>query len=172
MMFDRNQLVHAVIWPNEKPSQIALVDAEGEVRSTVTFKLPMRGSDVAKWMPDGYQLDVGGCTVVSMSGRVMVNTVAPFDSAVVTERPEVTFEDRMLRLERRDKRREERAAQLERQYQTALTELREQREEVVEDVTDDDEPRPRAGNVSEPSVVGDDVVSGDEVVGEDQANAT
>lgn len=104
----RNELVHAVIWPKGNKSNLALIDGEGVIHGRITVEEPLRGSDLAKMIPDGLWLDPQNCTVISMSGELLVNTKAPFDTAVVTERAETSLEQRLAMLERRERRREER----------------------------------------------------------------
>jgi len=134
-MFNRNQLVHAVIWPNSDHPSVYLVDADGEVKSHVNVAEPLKGSELSKMMPDGYMLDVSGCSVMNMSGKFLATTVAPFDTAVVNERAEVSFEERMLRLERREARRERREAAMVLRERELMERLK-AAEAVVEPVPD------------------------------------
>ena len=130
-MYDRNQLVHAVIWPKGKTATITMLDAEGVVHSEFAVREPMKGSELSKMIPPGYGVEFDDCTVLSMSGEILVRTVGEFDTAVVTERAQVTAEERLQRLERREMRRERR--ELEREQENA--ELRRQladRETVVD----------------------------------------
>lgn len=119
-MIGRNKLTHAVVWPNAKNANVALVDSDGTVVGEVSVKYPLMGSELAKRVPEGYTVQPTGCNIVSMSGRLVVGTRGVFDTAVVTERPEITFEERLARMERREANREkalararERAARLE-----------------------------------------------------------
>lgn len=121
--FDRNQLVHAVIWPNAKDAAIALYDTVGVEVSRVKIDHPKKGADISRMMPQEYLLGVVGCTVVSLSGKPVVSTKAPFDTSVVTERPEVTFEERLARMERTELRRRKREAQREAEMEAAVEEL-------------------------------------------------
>lgn len=124
-MFDRNKLVHLVIWPQGKKSAYTLTDGHGEVAAQVEVDEPIKGSDLARMIPDGFYVIVKDCTVLTMSGKLVVATKAPFDTAVVTERAVVTAEDRLLRLERRERRREERAAAAEAENKELLRRLKE-----------------------------------------------
>jgi hypothetical protein len=137
---DRNQLVKVVIWPNGPDAQIHLHDASEDsvIVGEVHVKAPLMGSELARKVPPGYHLAVYDCTVVSMAGELLVTTEVEFDTVVVTERAEKTFEERFAELEmrernreRREKQREERERQREEQYQRDLEELKaeyEQRE--------------------------------------------
>lgn len=128
-MFDRNQLVHAVVWPNGRKASLSLIDTNGGIQSTFTVREPLRGSDLAKMVPDGYRVHCDDCHIVTMSGDVVVGTRAAFDTAVVTERAELTFEERMQRLERREARREKKQRQQEKYFREQNAELERQLEE-------------------------------------------
>lgn len=135
-LFDRNQLVHAVIWPNGKNPGLTLVDTDGVVQSHVAIRMPVKGSELAKMMPPGHFVEPDQCTILSMSGRLMVGAKAPFDTAVVTERAEIGFEERMQRLERKERRREQRQKFLEAENRALSERLeaasqREEQEQVV-----------------------------------------
>lgn len=151
-MFQRNELAHLVMWPREAKAKVELVDEEGVVLSALPVDWPLKGSDIAKMVPEGFCIDPNGCTVVTMSGDILVSTVGEFDTAVVTERPEITFEQRMALLERRQQRselREERlAAENQRLRDQVRAEMEQETEEepVVDDEPDetpDPEPKPK-----------------------------
>lgn len=121
---EKQKLTHAVVWPNGQKANVELVDPDGEVQAKVPIKFPVRGSDLARMMPDQYTLETEACTVVSLSGKVLVASEMQFDTAVVTERREITMEekieiiarravqdDRKKREEQRRKRKEQREAQ-------------------------------------------------------------
>lgn len=112
-MFDRNQLAHLAIWPREKNSRITVLDGDGVVYASSRIDAPMRGSDIAKLLPPRFFVDLGDCAAFSMSGDVLIRTVAPFDTTVVTEKAVISFDERMARLERREYRREKRQERLE-----------------------------------------------------------
>lgn len=141
-MLDRNQLVHAVIWPNGDDACVTLIDADGVYQSRFSVVQPLKGSDLARLIPPGYWLKFDGCTVLSMSGDVLVGGIAEFDSAVVTERREVTFEDRIAILERRDIRRQ-------RQHDHEMNRLR-QAQERAEAAPVVEEPQTAGGDSAEP----------------------
>lgn len=101
-MFDRNQLVHAVIWPIDELSAAALIDTDGVIQGRMPVYKPVKGDELSRMIPKGYCLDFENCHVIKMSGDILVRTIGVFDTAVVTERAEVTFEERMQRLERRE----------------------------------------------------------------------
>jgi crotonobetainyl-CoA:carnitine CoA-transferase CaiB-like acyl-CoA transferase len=138
-MIARNQLTHAVVWPNAKNANVALVDCEGTVLGEVPVSYPLMGSELAKRVPDGYSVQPTGCNIVSMSGRLMVQTCGVFDTAVVTERPEVTFEERLARMERREANREK-ALAYEREKIARLEAELAERDTVVEPVEEPAEP--------------------------------
>lgn len=146
-MFSRNELVHAVIWPDGRKSSIALIDPDGIVVATLPVREPLRGSDLSRLIPDGYCVDWDNCAVVNLSGEPVVRTVGQFDTAVVTERAELGFEERMQRLERRERRREKREIELAAHNRELLRELAEHKSAVVDDeppadVTPPPEPEP------------------------------
>lgn len=149
-MFERNQLAHLVFWPENNKSIVTLVDPNGVVidddgvelaepqeMELASFKLdrPMLGMEIAKTLPADLCIKSENVTVVTMSGEIKVTTVAPFDTTVVTERPVISAEERLDRLEIREQRNEARQAKLARENR----ELREQilaqrdRDEVVEE---------------------------------------
>lgn len=111
-MFDRNQLVHLVLWPNASRAGYRLIDGEGEVIAQVKVSEPVTGAALSKVVPKGLFVDPTGCTVVTLSGDVRVRTVGEFDTAVVTERSKPTPEERLALLERRDRKRDQREALL------------------------------------------------------------
>lgn len=135
--YDRNQLVHAVIWPQGPDAASAtLYDTDGVVLSEVPITEPVKGSVWSALMPQGYKLDIAGCTVISMSGEVVVKTRTDFDTVVVTERAEVSIEETIRRMTvkamRQERAREERRAQ----RQAERQQEREDEPELVEDDTD------------------------------------
>jgi len=138
-MFERDQLVYAVIWPSASEALVQLIDTDGVVVAAYPVLEPLKGSEVIKMVPDGYCLGFERCHVVKTTGSILVNTGVKFDTAVVTERAEVTFEERMARLERRERRREQRELVLEQQLKEALK----RRDEALApppDKTDEQEP--------------------------------
>ncbi len=145
-MFDRNELVHAVFWPDAehpKEAKINLVDTDGVVQGEIDLDRPIKGAELASMVPNGFYLSPLKCIALSMSGKQVVATKAPFDTAVVTERPEVSFEDRMARLERREMRRERRERQREEEHQRIMAEAREAAEGVPDEpVIDEDDVAP------------------------------
>lgn len=144
VLFKRDDLVHAVIWPKGKSACVSLIDAYGVEQSLYPVRAPRKGSELAKMIPQGYSLLVHECLVVNMSGKLVIGTSAPFDTSVVTERAEVTFEERMNRLERIQVRRDARQAQLERENAELLRQIEEGRaaQSVVEPVTEETPPEP------------------------------
>lgn len=111
-MFDRNQLVHLVLWPNASGAGYRLVDDQGEVIAQVKVTEPVTGAQLAKLVPKGLFIDPTGCTVVTLSGDIRVRTQGQFDTAVVTERSKPSLEERFALLERRERKREQREAAL------------------------------------------------------------
>jgi len=149
-MFNRNQLAHLVIWPNAKTAVVSLIDPDGEAVSEMSVREPIKGSELAKKMADGFAIHTKRCSVVSVSGDIVVRTRIPFDTAVVTERPVISFEDRMARLERRERRRELKAEAdaIENEKLRAIVEAQKktlkENEAVVEEVEQTTEPTPEA----------------------------
>lgn len=151
MELQRNQLVHAVIWPATRSATVDLIDVDGQEMASFKVAQPILGSDVARWMPDGYTVSCQSCTVVAKSGAILVGAQAQFDTAVVTVRPEITFEERMERLERRERRREAREKKREEEIARLMAEneaLQKEAEdepdetvqdEAVQDETDEQE---------------------------------
>ncbi len=107
-MLTQKNLVNAVIWPNGPKAAIALFDTSaeggGEQVALVPITVPKEGREIAKMIPQGFSVDVQECTVVKLSGPIIKGTKAEFDTAVVTERPQITFEERLARLERVERR--------------------------------------------------------------------
>lgn len=122
----RNKLVHAVIWPKGENPRIALIDTDGVEQSVLTITEPVKGQHYSNMLPEGYHLEVQDCHVVSMSGKLVIATPVPFDTAVVTERAELTFEERLERMERRSIRAEQERARREREREREVEALRQQ----------------------------------------------
>jgi hypothetical protein len=148
-MLKRNELVHAVIWPVTADAQYNLVAMETvEIKGEPTVKevilgevpvtAPVRGSDLAKMIPDGCCVKYDGCTVVKLTGDILVRTVAPFDTAVVTEKAQMSMEERMQRLELRERRRGQREKEREQETARLRAELEAERER---NAVLDDEPQ-------------------------------
>lgn len=137
-MLDRNTLVHAVIWPQGPNAMVTLVDPDGVVASVVKVKEPLRGSDLAKMIPQGYGVETDACTVLSMSGELLVRTEGEFDTAVVTERAHVSFEERMARLERRERNNAKRQRRLEEENRLLRGQVRQELEQEALNQADDD----------------------------------
>lgn len=154
-MYDRNQISHLVFWPNGKGSSLALVSDQGEVLSQLDVKEPVKGSELAKFVPNGYSLDPGGCVVLSMAGQIIVGTKAPFDTSVVTERAEVTFEERMARLERIEVNNRRRQVLLEKRNQELMRQLQQHEAEPQVEVAQEVNPEAEAVQVGEQVAEGD-----------------
>lgn len=150
----RNALVHAVIWPNGPEASLALLDTDGVVQSEFRLTEPTKGSFYSSMMPDGFVLDCNGCTVLSMSGKLIVRTEVEFDTVVVTERAQVTFEERFARLERLQRRRDIRERKLEEEART-LRERLAQREGEAEPLVQPPEPETPPEAPTEPEVTSD-----------------
>lgn len=133
-MIQRNKLVQAVIWPAGPNAHYSLIDAEGVELARVAVAAPVKGFDLAKVVPPGLSVDVTDCEVLSMTGKNVARTRAQFDTAVVTERPEITFEERMARLERRDKRREEAEKRRQEEHERVIAQHERERAEILSGV--------------------------------------
>ena len=146
-MFDRNKLSHSVIWPAGPDANIHLVNQNNDLVAAFEVKEPIKGSDLAKLIPADYTLDFENCIHVTMSGDLVIGRQIEFDTVVVTERAEVTFEERMARLERRElmRERERQRERLElqrlREQAAAREQVIEPEPEVIEDVGQPDEPQ-------------------------------
>ncbi|KJZ25120.1 hypothetical protein [Tritonibacter mobilis] len=139
--YDRNQLVHAVIWPEGPDGASAtLYDTDGVVLSEVPITEPVKGSVWSSLMPQGYKIDIAGCNVISMSGEVVVATRTEFDTVVVTERAEVSLEHTMQRMVNKAVREERLRAERRAQRQAQ----REQEPQLVEDDADAELPEDTA----------------------------
>lgn len=146
-MLSRNQLVHAVIWPKGPDSVVSLIDADGVDQAHVKVRQPMRGSDITKLIPEGYSVLPEECHVVTTSGELLVNKGVKFDTAVVTERPEVPFEERLAALERRERRRVKREERMRLEYERRLAGAVEARATpVVEETPPEDETPPEGAD--------------------------
>jgi len=133
--FVRNDLVLAVIWPTGPEAFLSLIDAEGVFLGGFNVVEPVRGSEIAKMVPDGLRIHFNDCSVINTSGRLVYGKKQPFDSAVVTERAQQTFEERFAALERKERYRDRRAKRLEAELQSRIEEvqrLRDVPEVVVE----------------------------------------
>lgn len=147
-MFNRNQLVHLVIWPNAKDARYNVVDPDGVVVSVVKVNEAVKGAEISKVMPEHFQLVPHGCTVLSMSGDLVVKTKAPFDTAIVTERAVVTAEERLQRLERRERQREKIATLWQQERAELMARLKDA-EAVVEEPAPEPAPEPEPEPVEE-----------------------
>ena len=134
----RNDLVHAVIWPKGPAALAILYDTDGVIQGDVPIKDPVRGSVFANMMPEGYQISFSDCGVMSMSGELVIATRTPFDTCVVTEKREMTFEDRLIAMERRDRRRQLREQEREREHAELLRRAEEREQERLEPVVEED----------------------------------
>lgn len=139
-MFNRNQLVHAVFWPlGEGTAFLSLLDTDGVVQGEIPVNEPLLGSEVARKMPDGFFIEPEGCTVHSMSGKYLIGTPQPFDTAVVTERAQISDTERLDRLETTARRYQQRQTALEVQN-NALRQRLEAAEAVTEPTVSESEP--------------------------------
>lgn len=146
-MIERNALAFAVIWPANKQSYISLIDGEGVECAQFKVEQPLKGSELAKVVPEGYYVaPCKNCKVVTIAGRPVVRTVGEFDSAVITEKPQLGFEERMQNLERRERRREKREQA--REEETALLRQRLKEAEAVTELPQG--AQGDAGQVDEP----------------------
>lgn len=102
-MLTRNQLTYAVIWPSGPDAALQLVTDDGEVYGEMSVTEPLKGSELAKLMPDGMAIVADQCSLITTSGKILVQTKTPFDTVVVTERAELTFEDRIAAMEVRER---------------------------------------------------------------------
>lgn len=112
-MFERNDLVHLVFWPSTvEGSVIDLVTGNGEVKAGFAIQKPITGVELQRFVPHGLSVVAHSCAVYGLAGGLVTITEMPFDSAVVTEKREETFEDRFAKLESRVRRSEQREAKL------------------------------------------------------------
>ncbi len=135
-VFDRNALVHAVLWPKGKASSVSLIDDEGVSQGEYRIVEPVMGSQLSKMIPQGFFLHTGDCGVVSMAGKPVVATVAEFDTAVVTQKREVTFEERFKMMEAsvlRRVRKEQAAAVIDRKDRGPVEEGPEAQQEAAQE---------------------------------------
>lgn len=131
-MITRDQLSQLVIWPQGQKAQLSLVEAEhGEALASYVIRGPVKGSDLARMMSPNFYLDVEGAIVVDMNGEVVIGKPIPFETTVVTERAEISLDERLSRLERREKRREKREKRLAEQNAELVRQLAE-RDSVVD----------------------------------------
>lgn len=122
-MFERDELLHLVFWPKgDVSSGLDVLNKEGEVLGGFPIVKPMRGFDLQRLVPGGYCIKPFGCAVFGLAGALVTITETPFDSAVVTEKREETFEDRFAKLEGRVRRAEQREAKLAKQNSDLLAE--------------------------------------------------
>lgn len=149
-MFARNKMVHWVFWPALKEqSRLELYGPDGDMIAVWPVKEPIKGDVVARMVPDGHFIEAIKCTVVSMSGRLIVGGKGAFDTVVVTERPVLTMDQRLEALERRERRRERLAQEAERQRQ-ADHERRMKALEQGEVIEPEPEPEPEPESEPEP----------------------
>jgi len=106
-VFSKDDLVFAVIWPNGDDANMSLIDADGVYLAHVPVKAPVKGADLARMVPKGFKVDTAKCVVVHTNGGLMARTKAPFDTAVVTERRELSFEEKMQSFVRTEVRRQQ-----------------------------------------------------------------
>lgn len=139
-MFTRNQLVHAVLWPNGPKATASLIDTDGVEIAKFKIEKPTLGSELCRFLPADFHLDAYDCVALTLSGDLVIETRLDFDTVVVTERAEISIEDRMQRLERREQRRQ-------RRQERELEELKRLREQEAtragpDLIEDDPEPDP------------------------------
>lgn len=161
-MFERNEIVHSVIWPAGTEPVVALIDVDGVQQGHFWLKEPMRGSELAKQIPADWFLQFQECTLVKMTGEVVIGNKIPFDTKVVTERAELTYEQRLLAVERRDKHRAKAEKQRQAEFEAFMKEQRE-KAEALEAVTEppetptDEEPEVKAPEGEEQAQEGENV---------------
>lgn len=153
-MFDRNQLVHLVLWPQGQDAVYELYGPDGEFVAVCAIKEPVKGDALARMVPKGFSVDVSNCAVLTMSGDPVVATKAQFDTAVVTERAVIDMETRLLNLERRERARALAAERKEQERQQAF-EARMKELEAGEPVVEPGDAEPPQA-ATEPSEGGDD----------------
>lgn len=122
-MFERNDLLHLVFWPNAaEGAGFDLVTEGGEVKGGFAIQKPITGVELQRFVPQGLSVVAHSCAVYGLAGRLVTITETPFDSAVVTEKREETFEDRFAKLEGRVRRSEQREAKLAKENAQLLAE--------------------------------------------------
>ena len=132
----RNGLVHLTVFPSGESASYALHDPQtGEVYAIVPVRDPIRGSDLSKMIPDGLHVEFADCVVFNLSGKLLIGTAIEFDTCVVTERAEITIEERLQRMELRDQRRQA----LERKRQEEFERWKREQAEMQVDPTETEE---------------------------------
>lgn len=133
---ERNKLTHAVLWPNGAEAAYSLVSPDGEVIATVALIEPVKGSDLSRLMPDGFEISLNNATLVFKEGRY-TNERQPFDTVVITERREVTLDQRLARLEMRDINRQKALTEAKRAHAKAEARLAEVEAQAVIEAADE-----------------------------------
>lgn len=128
-MLHRNELAHVMIWPEKKKGTIQLSNHDGEVLAEFEITSPVKGSELAKMMPDVWAVSLSGCLACSVAGAIEITTYGQFDTEVVTERDQPTMEERFARLERVQRRQAQIQAKLEAENRRLKT--KEQEDDVV-----------------------------------------
>jgi len=112
---DGKKLTGLVFWPStgaQVDAQVLLCNADGEMFAAFKLEKPMRGEDLARLVPPGCGVETTGCEVINSTGSLKVQDQMRFDTAVVMERRQQTFEERMERIERAQRAREKQFMEL------------------------------------------------------------
>jgi len=149
-MLSRKELNHAVLWPNGTKAAYSLVSSDGEVVATVPLTVPVKGSELVRLMPDGFGVTLNNATLVFKEGAY-TNERQPFDTVVVTERREVTMDERLARLEMRDANRQKALIEAKRSAQLAEKRLAEIEADSVIEAANDAKAAEAAVEAQEPS---------------------
>lgn len=139
--FNRNQIAHLVVWPVHKTSSMELIDTDGVSQSELRVTEVLTGHQLAKTLPEGCLIEFKECFVANMKGETIMGGKGEFNTIVVRERPEITFEQRMQRLERQERNRAVREAKRQADLERATEELAALRaEQAAQDVLDPQDP--------------------------------
>ena len=100
----RSELLNIVIWPAAAGACVNLFINDPDPQQVGTFEVtsPLRGVDFSKMVPDVCEVEFEGCFLCSTCGPVQYTTAVDYDSDVVPHRKELSSEERLERLERRD----------------------------------------------------------------------
>lgn len=130
----RQELANVVIWPAGSNAIMRLLTEDGEPIAEYGIQAPVKGSELAKLVPEGMVVDASEAVVVRMTGKIVHQTKTDFETIVVTERAEKTLEERIQQIERSNRlvrEREERERQRrQREHDEVMERLRKREAEL------------------------------------------
>jgi len=90
---------NVTFWPSGPEPTISLVGPDGDILGIFPINEPYSGKRLAAFLPPRCTVSIQDINAVDMKTRTVGTTVAPFDTAAVTVKRQVSLEDRLGRIE-------------------------------------------------------------------------